>query len=60
MTELRLSRIVSRKALIERAPGRFVAPCPFHNEQTPSFIVDDAHRTDSLQKRLRALVRFNA
>ena len=38
-----LSTIVGRKVTLEcRAPGRFVGLCPFHEEQTPSFTVDDS------------------
>jgi len=38
-----LSAIVSKNLpLVERAPGRWLGLFPFHMEQTPSFMVDDA------------------
>jgi DNA primase len=37
-----LSTIVRHKVALEcRAAGRFVGVCPFHEERTPSFTVDD-------------------
>lgn len=39
---INISTIVGRKVTLEcRAPGRFVGPCPFHDERTPSLTVDD-------------------
>lgn len=38
---LPLSEIVSRRLRLARAGREFKAPCPFHNEKTPSFYVND-------------------
>ncbi|MBI1207937.1 MAG: DNA primase [Azospirillum sp.] len=38
---LGLSEIVSKRLRLTRAGREFKAPCPFHNEKTPSFTVND-------------------
>ncbi|MCB1050089.1 MAG: DNA primase [Acidobacteria bacterium] len=39
--QLPLSQLVARYAQLERRGNRMAACCPFHNEKTPSFYVDD-------------------
>lgn len=38
---LPLSDVVGRRVRLTRAGREFKAPCPFHNEKTPSFYVND-------------------
>ncbi|MEE3626779.1 DNA primase [Nitrospirillum sp. BR 11752] len=38
---LTLSDVVMRRVRLQRAGREFRAPCPFHNEKTPSFYVND-------------------
>lgn len=38
---LALSEVVSKRLRLIRAGREFKAPCPFHNEKTPSFYVND-------------------
>ena len=39
---LPLSEVVGKRLRLVRAGREFQAPCPFHNEKTPSFTVNDA------------------
>lgn len=39
---LPLSDVVMKRMRLQRAGREFKAPCPFHNEKTPSFYVNDA------------------
>ncbi|MEI6557630.1 MAG: DNA primase [Rhodospirillaceae bacterium] len=39
---LPLSAVVGKRLRLVRAGREFQAPCPFHNEKTPSFTVNDA------------------
>jgi DNA primase len=41
-TRVRLSDVVARKVKLVRAGQEFKGRCPFHNEKTPSFYVNDA------------------
>ena len=36
-----LSRIISRKVKLQKRGNNFLGLCPFHNEKTPSFNVND-------------------
>jgi DNA primase len=36
-----LSEVIGRKLRLQRAGREWKAPCPFHNEKTPSFYVND-------------------
>ncbi len=39
---LKLSEVISKKiSLVKKGENRFIALCPFHNEKTPSFNVQD-------------------
>ena len=38
---LPLSEVIGRRLRLVRAGREFAAPCPFHNEKTPSFTVND-------------------
>jgi len=40
-TRLALSDVVSKRLRLIRAGREFKAPCPFHNEKSPSFYVND-------------------
>ncbi|WP_431862685.1 DNA primase [Azospirillum sp.] len=40
-TRLALSDVVSKRMRLQRAGREYKAPCPFHNEKTPSFYVND-------------------
>ncbi|HSK42179.1 MAG TPA: DNA primase, partial [Arenibaculum sp.] len=40
-TRITLSDVVGRRIRLIRAGREFKAPCPFHNEKTPSFYVND-------------------
>lgn len=40
-TRLALSDVVSKRMRLLRAGREYKAPCPFHNEKTPSFYVND-------------------
>jgi DNA primase len=40
-SRLTLSDIIGRRVKLTRAGREFKAPCPFHNEKTPSFYVND-------------------
>lgn len=40
-TRLTLSEVVSKRLRLIRAGREYKAPCPFHNEKSPSFYVND-------------------
>ncbi|MCM8733295.1 DNA primase [Azospirillum sp. A1-3] len=40
-TRLNLSEVVSKRLRLIRAGREYKAPCPFHNEKSPSFYVND-------------------
>lgn len=40
-SRLGLSEVVGKRMRLQRAGREFKAPCPFHNEKTPSFYVND-------------------
>ncbi|MDP9196406.1 MAG: DNA primase [Pseudomonadota bacterium] len=40
-SRLLLSSVVGRKVRLARAGREYKAPCPFHNEKTPSFYIND-------------------
>ncbi|HSG35340.1 MAG TPA: CHC2 zinc finger domain-containing protein, partial [Sphingomonadaceae bacterium] len=40
-SRITLSSVISRTTKLQRAGREFKACCPFHNEKTPSFTVND-------------------